>query len=46
MINAAMIDPKGDEARIPSCVVARVEDGQITRIDEYADSAAMAPLMG
>jgi len=38
--------PKGDEVRVPSCIIARLEGGQILRIDEYADSAAMAPLMG
>ena len=38
--------PKGEEVRMPSCIVARVEGDQIARIDEYADSAAMAPLMG
>ena len=27
-------------------IIARLEGGQILRIDEYADSAAMAPLMG
>jgi ketosteroid isomerase-like protein len=38
--------PKGDDVRVPSCVVARVDGDRIVRIDEYADSAAMAPLMG
>jgi len=38
--------PKGDDVRVPACIVARVEGEQIVRIDEYADSAAMAPLMG
>jgi ketosteroid isomerase-like protein len=38
--------PKGEEVRMPACIVVRVEDDQIARIDEYADSAAMAPLMG
>jgi len=38
--------PKGDEVRVPSCIVVRVEGDRIARIDEYADSAAMAPLMG
>jgi ketosteroid isomerase-like protein len=37
---------KGEEVLMPSCIVARVENGRIARIDEYADSAAMAPLMG
>ena len=38
--------PQGEDVRVPSCLIARVEGGQILRIDEYADSAAMAPLMG
>lgn len=40
------VGPKGDEVRVPSCMVVRVEGDRIARIDEYADSAAMAPLMG
>jgi len=32
--------------RVDACLVGTVEDGQIVRIDEYVDSAAMAPLMG
>lgn len=32
------------EAR--ACLVARVKDGRLIRLDEYLDSAAMAPLMG
>jgi ketosteroid isomerase-like protein len=42
----ACTGPKGDEVRVPSCIVVRVEADRIARIDEYADSAAMAPLMG
>ena len=38
--------PKGEDVRVPSCLIARVEGDQILRIDEYADSAAMAPLLG
>jgi ketosteroid isomerase-like protein len=38
--------PNGAEVSVPACFVARVEEGQIARIDEYMDSAAMAPLMG
>ena len=38
--------PKGDAVRVPSSMISRVENGRIVRIDEYADSAAMAPLMG
>jgi len=36
----------GEEVRVDACLVGTVEDGQIVRIDEYVDSAAMAPLMG
>lgn len=38
--------PKGNAVSVPSCIVARIESDRIVRIDEYADSAAMAPLMG
>ena len=38
--------PKGEAVRVPACLVAKVEGSRIVRIDEYADSAAMAPLMG
>ncbi|MCA9510851.1 MAG: nuclear transport factor 2 family protein [Myxococcota bacterium] len=38
--------PKGEDVRVPACLVARVDGGRIVRIDEYVDSAAMAPLMG
>lgn len=38
--------PKGDDVRVPSCIVVRLEGDRILRIDEYADSGAMAPLMG
>ena len=38
--------PKGDAVRVPSCIIARLDGGRIVRIDEYADSGAMAPLMG
>ena len=31
--------PKGDEVRMPACIVARVNSGQIDRIDEYFDPA-------
>jgi ketosteroid isomerase-like protein len=37
--------PKGEAVRVAACLVAEVRDGQILRIDEYVDSAAMAPLM-
>lgn len=34
----------GRTVRIPACLVARVADGRITRIDEYLDSAQLALL--
>lgn len=40
------LSSKGEAVTVPACIVARVEGGRITRIDEYMDSAAMAPLMG
>lgn len=36
----------GQPVRIPSCLVATVVDGRITRFEEYADSAATRPLLG
>lgn len=40
------LSPAGEPVRVAACLVAEVRDGQILRIDEYVDSAAMAPLMG
>ncbi len=40
------IAPNGAELRTYACLIAKVRDGRITRIDEYLDSAQMAPLMG
>lgn len=40
------LSPSGEAVRVAACLVAEVRDGQILRIDEYVDSAAMAPLMG
>ena len=34
----------GRSVRIPACLVARVSQGRITRIDEYLDSAHLAAL--
>ena len=34
----------GRSLRIPACLVARVAQGRITRIDEYLDSAQLAAL--
>lgn len=36
----------GAEVAAPVCLIAEVRDGRIVRIDEYLDSAQMAPLMG
>ncbi|MBS4754525.1 hypothetical protein KG112_17080 [Nocardioides sp. zg-ZUI104] len=36
----------GDPVRIPVCLVATVREGRITRFEEYADSAAVRPLLG
>jgi ketosteroid isomerase-like protein len=36
--------PNGDELRVPACIVCTVRDGRITRLDEYLDSAQIAPL--
>lgn len=38
--------PSGAELNVPACLVAQIEDGRIRRLDEYLDSAALAPLMG
>jgi ketosteroid isomerase-like protein len=35
----------GESLRVCVCLVATVADGAITRVDEYADSAAAAPLI-
>jgi ketosteroid isomerase-like protein len=35
----------GDSMRVCVCLVATVDNGLITRVDEYADSAAAAPLI-
>ena len=31
--------PNGKEMRFPACLVVRVEDGRITRLEEYFDTA-------
>lgn len=38
------IGPKGAPLAIAACIVCRVENGRITRLDEYLDSAHLAPL--
>jgi len=35
----------GAELRVPSCMVIRVDGDRIARIDEYLDSAQLAPLL-
>lgn len=37
--------PGGEPLEVSACLVCRVEGGRITRIDEYLDSAALAPLL-
>ena len=39
------LTPSGEELSIPACLIATVHDGRITRIDEYIDSAHLAPLL-
>jgi len=34
----------GEELAVPACLVVRIESGRIVRIDEYLDSATLAPL--
>jgi uncharacterized protein len=36
--------PAGDTVEVPTCYVATVADGRITRLDEYFDSRAIAAL--
>lgn len=36
--------PSGGALEMPACIICRVEDGLITRLDEYLDSAHTAPL--
>lgn len=38
--------PNGKDVTIPACLVCTVRDGRITRLEEYLDSAHLAPLMG
>jgi ketosteroid isomerase-like protein len=39
------IAPSGEAVRAFACLVATVRDGRIARLDEYIDSAQLAPLM-
>jgi uncharacterized protein len=36
--------PDGTKWKMPACLVVKVRDGLIVRLDEYLDSAATAPL--
>jgi ketosteroid isomerase-like protein len=36
---------RGEPLEVPACLVAEVERGKITRIDEYIDSAHLGPLL-
>ena len=38
--------PDGRPVSVAACMVGRVEGGRITRLDEYLDSAHLAPLLG
>ncbi len=38
--------PSGAAVEIPACIVCAVANGRITRLDEYLDSAQVAPLLG
>jgi len=37
--------PNGHELTIPACIICTVHDGRITRLEEYLDSAHIAPLL-
>lgn len=37
--------PSGAEFRIPACIVVRVVEGRITRLDEYLDSGQLSALL-
>jgi uncharacterized protein len=37
--------PGGESLEVAACLVCRVEAGRVTRIDEYLDSAQLAPLL-
>ena len=38
--------PNGQPLEVPACIVCTVEDGHITRLDEYLDSAHLVALRG
>ena len=35
----------GQRVEVPACIVVRIADGHITRLDEYIDSANVAQIM-
>ena len=35
----------GQRIEVPACIVIVIEDGKITRLDEYLDSASVAAIM-
>ncbi len=37
--------PNGSELEVPACMLVTVRDGKITRIEEYLDSAQLAPIL-
>jgi ketosteroid isomerase-like protein len=39
------IAPNGTPLEIPACILCTVVNGRITRLDEYLDSAQIAPLL-
>lgn len=36
--------PNGTPLEVPACIVCTVVDGRVTRLDEYLDTAQVAPL--
>jgi len=40
------VKASGKELRLPACIICDVENGRITRLDEYFDSAQIAVLTG
>jgi ketosteroid isomerase-like protein len=39
------ITPNGGQLEVRACLIGTVQDGRVTRIDEYLDSAALAALV-
>ena len=38
--------PSGKRIELPACLVCTVKGGRITRLEEYLDSAQIAPILG